>query len=94
MPLNNEHRFCNSSTEPVVFEVEIRPARNFEQSLRAAFGLARDGKVNRKGVRKNIWELAVIYELSESYIVGMPLFLQKSIFVALARLARWRGYDP
>jgi mannose-6-phosphate isomerase-like protein (cupin superfamily) len=94
VPLNTEHRFCNSSTEPVVFEVEIRPARNFEQSLRAAFGLARDGKVNQKGVPKNIWELALIYELSESYIVGMPLFLQKAIFGALARIARWRGYDP
>jgi hypothetical protein len=24
----------------------------------------------------------------------MPLFLQKGIFGALARIARWRGYDP
>ncbi len=57
-------------------------------------GLAGDGKTNDKGVPKNILELALIYELSESYIVGMPLFLQKGIFGALARVARWRGYDP
>ena len=94
VPLNTVHRFWNSSTEPVVFEVEIRPARNFEKSLRAAFGLAREGKTNDKGVPKNILELALIYELSESYIVGMPLFLQKGIFGPLAKIARWRGYDP
>jgi quercetin dioxygenase-like cupin family protein len=94
VPLNTAHRFWNSSTEPVIFEVEIRPARNFEKSLRAAFGLAEDGKTNDKGVPKNILELALIYELSESYIVGIPLFLQKGIFGALARIARWMGYDP
>jgi mannose-6-phosphate isomerase-like protein (cupin superfamily) len=94
LPLNTAHRFWNSSTEPVVFEVEVRPARNFEKAVRAAFGLVQDNKTNDKGVPKNILELALIYELSESYIVGMPLFLQKGIFGALAGIARWRGYDP
>ena len=94
VPLNTAHRFWNSSPEPVVFEVEVRPARNFEKAVRATSGLAEDGRTNDKGVPKNILELALIYELSESYIVGMPLFLQKGIFGALARIARWRGYDP
>ncbi len=94
VPLNTAHRFWNSSPEPVVFEVEIRPARNFEKAIRAQFGLVEDGKTNEKAIPKNIFELALIYELSESYIVGMPLFLQKGIFGALASIARWRGYDP
>jgi len=94
VPLDTLHRFWNSSTEPVVFDVEIRPARNFEKAVRAAAGLAQDGKTNEKGVPKNILELALIYELSESFIVGIPLFLQRGIFGALARIARWRGYDP
>jgi mannose-6-phosphate isomerase-like protein (cupin superfamily) len=92
--LNTAHRFWNSSTEPVVFEVEIRPARNFEKAIRAQFGLVEDGATNDKAIPRNVFELALIYELSESYIVGMPLFLQKGIFRALARIARWRGYDP
>ena len=94
VPLNTAHRFWNSSTEPVVFEVEIRPARNFEKALRAQFGLVRDGKTTDKAVRKNLFELALIYELSESFKVGMPLSVQKGIFGALARIGRWRGYDP
>ena len=68
--------------------------RNFEKAIRAQFGLVNDGKTNDKAIPKNILELALIYELSESYIVGMPLFLQKGIFEALAKIARWRGYDP
>jgi oxalate decarboxylase/phosphoglucose isomerase-like protein (cupin superfamily) len=31
VPLNTAHRFWNSSTEPVVFEVEIRPARKLRE---------------------------------------------------------------
>ena len=94
VPLNTAHRFWNSGTEPVVFEVEVRPARNFEKALRAQFGLVADGKTNDKAIPKDPFELALIYELSESFMVGMPLFLQKGIFGALARVARWRGYDP
>ncbi len=88
------HRFWNATDEPTVFEVEIRPAGNFERSIRAADGLARDGKTNEKGVPKNLFELALAYELSESYLAGLPLFLQARLFGVLARIARRRGYDP
>ena len=94
VPLVTPHRFWNSSNEPAAFEAEIRPARKMEQSLRAMVGLARAGKTNERGVPKNVFELALLYELSESYIGGMPLFLQRGVFGALAQLARWRGYDP
>jgi hypothetical protein len=94
VPLNTAHRFWNSSTERTVFEVEIRPARNFEKAIRAQLGLVEDGKTNEEAIPKNILELALLYELSESYVVGMPLSLQKGIFGALARVARWSGYDP
>ena len=88
------HRFWNEGLEPCAFEAEIRPASNFEETIRAGFGLARDGRVNAKGVPKDPMELALIYELSQSYLPGMPLFLQRGLFGIVARIARWRGYDP
>jgi mannose-6-phosphate isomerase-like protein (cupin superfamily) len=94
VPLNTPHRFWNGSAEPVIFVTEVRPARKMEQSLRAEYGLASGGKTNKKGVPTNVFELALLYELSESYLVGMPQFLQKCVFGALARAARWQGYDP
>ena len=94
VPLGTAHRFWNDGSKSAVFEAEIRPARKMEQSLRAMVGLGRDGKTNDGGVPSNVFELALLYELSESYIVGMPLFLQRGVFGALAKLARRRGYDP
>ena len=93
-PLEVAHRFWNATDEPVVFEGEIRPASNFEKAIRAGDGMARDGRTNGKGVPKNLFELALLFELAESYLSGMPLFLQKGIFGTLARIARNRGYDP
>lgn len=93
VPLKTSHRFWSDSDEPAVFVCEIRPARQWEKSIKTAFGLARDGKTDKAGIPTNIWELALLYELSESYITGMPLFLQRSVFGLLARIAQQKGYD-
>lgn len=57
-------------------------------------GPVAEGRTNTQGIPRDILELALLYELSESYVVGLPLLLQKGIFGALARTARWMGYDP
>jgi quercetin dioxygenase-like cupin family protein len=93
-PLEVPHRFWNATDEPTVFEAEIRPAATFEKAIRAGDGMARDGRTNEKGVPRNLFELALAYELAESYLTGMPLFLQRGIFGMLAKIARLRGYDP
>src|SRR5713226_8628559 len=62
VPRRVHHRFWNSSPQTSVFTIEIRPAQHFEQALRAAFGLAGDGKVNKVGIPTNIWELALIFQ--------------------------------
>jgi hypothetical protein len=94
VPRHIYHRFWNSSTQTTVFTIENRPAQHLEQALRAAFGLARDGKVNKVGIPTNIWELALIFQLAESFLPGASLFLQKGLFGVLAAIARQRGYDP
>jgi mannose-6-phosphate isomerase-like protein (cupin superfamily) len=43
VPMMAHHRFFSTSDKPVTAIVEIRPARQFEKSLRIAYGLARDG---------------------------------------------------
>ncbi|MGF1473094.1 MAG: cupin domain-containing protein [Rubrobacteraceae bacterium] len=93
-PVKVPHTFWNSSAEPAVFEAVMQPAQPFEDTIRMAFGMAKDGKTNKKGVPTNIWELALAYELGGSYMTGMPLFLQRRIFGVLARIARRKGYDP
>ena len=87
------HRFYNTSDEPVTALIEIRPARHFEKSLRIAYGLASDGKVNAQSLPRNIWHLALLFQLGEGYVAGMPLVVQKALFGGLARVARMLGKD-
>jgi mannose-6-phosphate isomerase-like protein (cupin superfamily) len=93
VPIKAHHRFYSTSDEPVTFIVETRPARRMEEALRVAYGLARDGKTNAKSVPRDILQLALLYELGESYLTGIPLFLQRAVFGALAKVARWRGVE-
>jgi hypothetical protein len=64
-----------------------------EEALRVAYGLARDGKTNAESVPRNVFQLALLYELGESYLVGMPLLVQRALFGVLAKVARWRGVE-
>ena len=87
-PVNSLHRFYNpSETETIFFRTYIRPARNFEKTIRIAYGLVNDQKVNRNGIPKNIWHMAVLFHYGETYMPGIPLVLQKGIFGFLAKVA-------
>ncbi|MCF3108225.1 cupin domain-containing protein [Niabella sp. CC-SYL272] len=91
IPKKMVHRFFNkSSRHPVKFRVTIQPARHFEVMLRIAYGLAVDGKTNKKGL-PHIWHLAILFQKGESYLPGLPLRIQKSVFGILARIARIKG---
>lgn len=85
------HRFYNPGSTSVTFRVKICPARNFQPMLRIAYGLIRDGKTNRKGIPRNILEMAVIFHIGESYLPGPPLFLQKGLFGLFYLIAKCSG---
>ena len=53
------HKFRNAGTDEARFVTEVRPALQFEQLLETMFGLAADGKTNKKGM-PNPLRLAVI----------------------------------
>ena len=93
VPAKAPHRFYSTSDEPVTFTIECRPARRMEQATRIAYGLARDGRTNAKAIPRNIWEMAVVFDLGESYLVGLPRVVQQALFGTLARIARWLGVE-
>jgi quercetin dioxygenase-like cupin family protein len=84
VPKMAHHRFYNTTDNYVTAIVELRPARNFEKAIRIGYGLARDSKVTTKAIPKSIWHLAILFQLGESYLPGLPLPLQRSIFGTLA----------
>lgn len=93
VPKLAHHRFYNASDKYVTAIVELRPARNFEKAIRIGYGLARDGKVTAKAIPKSIWHLALLFQLGESYLPGLPLSVQRGIFGTLASIAKLLGKD-
>jgi quercetin dioxygenase-like cupin family protein len=92
-PIGSRHRFANDTDQPVTFLTTIRPARRFEELIRIVYGLARDGKTIRGGVPRNPLELALVFEISETYLPTLPLAVQRGVFGPLARLAHRLGSE-
>ena len=93
VPPGMPHTFYNAGDEPVRSITEMRPAGGFATALETLYGLASDGKVSKRGAPRNIWQLAIITQQTESWFVGAPIGVQKAIFGVLATLARWLGYS-
>ena len=93
VPLRAVHRFWNSSDQPVVFEVEVVPARHLAETLDTLFALANAGGVKADGSPRHLFDLAIIGQLSESYLPGPPVWLQRAVFAVIAGIARMVGHQ-
>jgi len=99
VPRGTGHHFWNAGEQDVHFRAEIRPALQFERLLATMFGLAQDGKTNRKGL-PNPLRLAVIAQahFDTVQLPFPPVFVQRvglSLAAPLGRLVGWRPtYEP
>jgi quercetin dioxygenase-like cupin family protein len=93
VPAGMYHSFRNGSDSEVVFVSSVHPAGEFEQFIRAMYGLAIDGKVNPSGMPKNLLHFALVIQKADLVIVGLPVFIQKVIIGSLAALARLLGME-
>ena len=91
VPPGTPHRLINRG--PVETRFEVRPALRQEVLAETLTGLARDGKVSKRGM-PNLLQLAVIareFE-EEGYGTRPPLAVQRALLGPLAALGRRRGY--
>jgi len=89
--INGRHESRRIAQVPLTFLAIIQPARRFEEMLRITEGLKRNGLLNEKGLPKSILHLGIMFEMGESYLAGMPLWLQRAIFGPLAALTQDRS---
>jgi quercetin dioxygenase-like cupin family protein len=89
------HAFSNVGDEPATFVCQVRPALQFEQFLVTMFGLAADGKTNRRGM-PNPLRLAVIANANfdDLRMPHVPAFAQKAVLAMGAAFGRLAGYQP
>lgn len=89
--LNQNHRFTNTSDEPVTFRVDLTPACDFESAVRIHYGLMDDGYTDEKGTPINSAHLAAILYLQNTWIAGIPIGIQRAVAKFLIRRANRKG---
>ncbi len=93
LPRGLVHDWWNAGDEEARVIVEIRPGRRFEQMALTLFGLAREGKTDKKGF-PNPLQMAVIGQEFKDVVQFMspPPWIQGILFGLLAPVGRMLGY--
>lgn len=92
-PKNTLHNFHNATDESTTFLIELRPGSSgFEKALRVAYGLASDGLSNSKGLPKNLYHTALLFEWGEGRLPGI-FTAAAPLIRLLAKRARRKGID-
>ena len=93
VPIKTNHRYFNDSKEPVKFKAVIQPGNFGSQLLISVLnGLARDGKVNKKGLPKSLLLFGYLSVAAGSNIPGTMSLLQP-VLNRLHKLAIKKGID-
>ena len=93
VPAGTAHDWWNAGNKEAHIEVEIRPGARFEEMALNLFGLAQDGKTNAKGMPNPLQAAIFAREFSDVlYFTRPPLWVQRTLFGALAAIARALGY--
>lgn len=93
IPLNTLHRFYNKSDNPVKATIELKPGNSgFENGLKIAYGLARDGKCNKDSLPKDIRHTALLFDMSGGRVPGLLSFAMP-ILKFIAKKARKKGIE-
>jgi mannose-6-phosphate isomerase-like protein (cupin superfamily) len=95
VPAGTAHSFRNAGETVARFRCEVRPALQFERFLETMFGLAADGKTNRKGMPSPL-RLAVIANahFADVRLPHVPAFAQKAALATGAAVGRLLGFQP
>lgn len=87
------HNFQNDSDKPIKFRVELRPGHSgFEKCVQIGYGLAGDGRTNKKGIPHKLSHLAVILGLGDTNLPGVYTFMTTVLLLMAAR-ARRKGIE-
>jgi len=93
VPVGVAHDWWNAGEDEAHVVVEVAPGARFEAMIKNLYGLAQDGKTNKKGM-PNLLQAALFAREFDDVLrfTKPPRSVQKILFVALAPIARLMGY--
>ncbi len=85
--------FQNIGDEPVVANVEVRPAGRMEELFETTVELAEEGRTNKKGMPKPL-DFAIFTKEFRNEVVGAfpPVWVQRATLAPLVAIAELRGH--
>ena len=92
VPPGVAHSFANAGETEARLRVEVRPALAMEEMFTEVVAMAQAGRMNRRGLPRNVLELAVLarkYDL-EAHAPFISVRLQRLLLAPLVFLARHR----
>jgi mannose-6-phosphate isomerase-like protein (cupin superfamily) len=94
VPRGAAHTWRNAGDEELHMRIAFRPAGRMEAMFENLFGLAADGKVDKKGLPAPFLQLAVLADefLDDIHLTRPPLAVQRTLFGLVAPLGHLRGY--
>lgn len=93
VPIGTIHNFFNPGAEMIRFRIRFDPGfEGFDQMIRILYGLARDGKTNRRGIPKSLAAIAIAGELGDTQLPGLWKVVAP-LFRLIAARARRRGFE-
>jgi quercetin dioxygenase-like cupin family protein len=89
------HKFFNNSTEEIIFRVKLTPGQpDFENFLKAMFGLVNDRKtITKNQIPKNIYHTAVMFAWGDTHLINPIIKLSKPILYKLYKKAQAKGIE-
>lgn len=87
------HRFWNPHDRPVTFICEVSPARDFETFMLALYQLAREGMAGPTGMPRGLLMVAVLIDLADFHVPGIPVFAQRLLRRMMVSAARRAGVE-
>ncbi|MGI5220202.1 cupin domain-containing protein [Nocardia sp. CA-290969] len=90
-PARAVHEFRNEATDTVV-DHEIRPPLRHWQMFTLWSALDEAGATTGSRLPRNPLALALLWELQDGYLAGLPVWLQRATLGSLAAIARRTGY--
>lgn len=93
IPAGTAHGLRNDGSGELRVLTELRPAMRTEQYFETVFGLARDGKVTKRGIPNLLQASVIVRELGErGGVADVPMSLTGTVTAILAPLGRLLGY--
>jgi quercetin dioxygenase-like cupin family protein len=87
------HSFANAGDEEAKLRVEVRPALQMEEMFAEVIGMARSGRMNKRGMPRNLLDLALLARTydQEAHAPLLSVGIQRLLLAPLVFVARRRG---